>query len=163
MLKNNDQVRSQFCTCHNSSAAMICTNLWHYRIIRIIIQRTMIYIDLSCELMNPFIEWFPGTTGLILGLHPANERRCYKVTPSLIGWPQTYSESCARLRWQSISLFAPSQWETSLQSNTISHWLAANLESALYQVKVAVYILDKLTQSDPDASIYTRDNIWLTY
>ena len=28
-------------------------------------------------------------TGLILGLCPANERRCYKVTPSLIGWAQT--------------------------------------------------------------------------
>ena len=24
--------------------------------------------------------------GLILGLHPANERRRYKVTPSLTGW-----------------------------------------------------------------------------
>ena len=28
-------------------------------------------------------------TGLILGLHPANERRRYKVTPSLIGRAQT--------------------------------------------------------------------------
>ena len=28
-------------------------------------------------------------SGLILGLCPANERRCYKVTPSLIGWAQT--------------------------------------------------------------------------
>ena len=27
--------------------------------------------------------------GLILDLHPANERRRYKVTPSLIGWAQT--------------------------------------------------------------------------
>ena len=29
-------------------------------------------------------------TGPILGLHPANERRRYKVTPSLIGWAQTH-------------------------------------------------------------------------
>ena len=27
--------------------------------------------------------------GMILGLHPANERRRYKVTPSLFGWVQT--------------------------------------------------------------------------
>ena len=27
--------------------------------------------------------------GPILGLRPANERRRYKVTPSLIGWAQT--------------------------------------------------------------------------
>ena len=29
------------------------------------------------------------TAGLILGLHPANERRRYKITPSLIGLAQT--------------------------------------------------------------------------
>ena len=28
-------------------------------------------------------------SGLILGLHPANERCCYKVTPYLIGLAQT--------------------------------------------------------------------------
>ena len=33
--------------------------------------------------------WHVLCSGLILGLHPANERRCYKVTPSLIGWVQT--------------------------------------------------------------------------
>ena len=33
------------------------------------------------------ILWY--TAGLILGLRPANERRRYKVTPSLIGWAQT--------------------------------------------------------------------------
>ena len=27
--------------------------------------------------------------GLILGMHPVNERRRYKVTPSPIGWVQT--------------------------------------------------------------------------
>ena len=29
------------------------------------------------------------------------------------------------------SMFAPSQWETSLQSNAVSHWLGANQESTL--------------------------------
>ena len=29
------------------------------------------------------------SAGLILGLHPANERRHYKVMPSLTGWVQT--------------------------------------------------------------------------
>ena len=29
------------------------------------------------------------------------------------------------------SRLPPSQWETSLQSNAVSHWLGANLESAL--------------------------------
>ena len=32
------------------------------------------------------------------------------------------------------SMLAPSQWETSLQSNAASHWLGANLESALHRI-----------------------------
>ena len=32
--------------------------------------------------------WRDVIAGLILGLRPANERRRYKVTPSLIGWAQ---------------------------------------------------------------------------
>ena len=32
------------------------------------------------------------------------------------------------------SRLAPNQWETSLQCNTVSHWLGANLESALLYV-----------------------------
>ena len=34
-------------------------------------------------------------------------------------------------RYRADSQLAPSQWETSLQSNAVSHWLCANLESAL--------------------------------
>ena len=30
--------------------------------------------------------------------------------------------------------FAPSQWETLLQSNAVSHWLGTNLESALIDI-----------------------------
>ena len=46
------------------------------------------------------------------------------------------------------SRFAPSQWETSLQSNTISNWLGTNLESALtvlyaiYSSKLSVHTVE---------------------
>ena len=33
--------------------------------------------------------------------------------------------------YKADSRFAPSQWETLLQSNAVSHWLCANLDSAL--------------------------------
>ena len=39
------------------------------------------------------------------------------------------------------SRFAPSQWETSLQSNAVSHWLGANLESALQFPKISPAVL----------------------
>ena len=35
-----------------------------------------------------------GGSGPILGLYPANERRRYKVTASLIGWAQTWTHPC---------------------------------------------------------------------
>ena len=35
------------------------------------------------------------------------------------------------MRFRADSRFAPNQWETLLQSNTVSHWLGATLESAL--------------------------------
>ena len=42
---------------------------------------------------DPVIYWkiknSQSSPALILGLRPANERRRYKVTPSLIGWAQT--------------------------------------------------------------------------
>ena len=34
-------------------------------------------------------SWKSQRTGLILGLRSANEKRRYKVMPSLIGWAQT--------------------------------------------------------------------------
>ena len=40
------------------------------------------------------------------------------------------------------SRFAPSQWETSLQSNAVSHWLGANLELALEMYLHSLSFLD---------------------
>ena len=39
-------------------------------------------------------------TGLILGLCPANERCCYKVMPSLIGWAQTQNQPWLSYDWR---------------------------------------------------------------
>ena len=38
------------------------------------------------------------------------------------------------------SRFAPSQWETLLQNNTVSNWLGTNLESALYIGQLRAFI-----------------------
>ena len=48
------------------------------------------------------------------------------ITPTLV--------SCSTYRVD--SMIAPSQWKTSLQSNAVSHWLGANLESALTYVAI---------------------------
>ena len=48
------------------------------------------------SILMEWVEYFEHWDGikpiparLIVGLHPANERRRYKVTSSLIGWAQT--------------------------------------------------------------------------
>ena len=46
--------------------------------------------------------------------------------------PKLSGSSSLSLYFRADSRFAPSQWVTSLQSNTVSHWLGASLESALY-------------------------------
>ena len=42
------------------------------------------------------------------------------------------SVSCQIVYHRTDSRFAPSQWETALLCNDVSHWLGANLASALY-------------------------------
>ena len=56
---------------------------------------------------------------MCIGWHPFGHLLC------LGSHPVWYSISGADSR------LAPSQWETSLQSNSVSHWLGANLKSAL--------------------------------
>ena len=46
------------------------------------------YLNLDFSLVR-FSDIHLRGTGLILGLHLASERLCYKLTPSLIGWAQT--------------------------------------------------------------------------
>ena len=41
-----------------------------------------------CKEVELWLDEHASITGMILGLRSANERRRYKVTPSLIGWAQ---------------------------------------------------------------------------
>ena len=53
-----------------------------------------------CATDLPWVHsWFVVyvRTGLNLSLRPANERRHYKVTPSLIGWAQTQNQPCSHV------------------------------------------------------------------
>ena len=48
--------------------------------------------------------------GLILGLCPANERRRYFVTTSLIGWAQAMNNQGAVERYPKCKFILPGQW-----------------------------------------------------
>ena len=65
----------------------------------------MYYFLALCNWYLPFviiihliqISIFDPQSGLILGLHPANERRRYFVMNSLIGWAQILNQPCSVL------------------------------------------------------------------
>ena len=59
--------------------------------------------------------------------HFSNVIYCLRFTVYILF--TVYGESVYGIR--ADPKFAPSQWVTSLQSNAVSHWLGANLESSL--------------------------------
>ena len=59
------------------------------------------------------------STGLILGLCPANERRRYKVVPSLIGWAQTYNQPLKHASYCMKNMYA-SHGRSTLQNDSCS-------------------------------------------
>ena len=59
--------------------------------------------------------------------------------------------------FRAYARFAPSQLETSLQSNTVSHWLGTNLESALLYYDTTWCALDN------KQSIFFRRNLFIVH
>ena len=58
------------------------------------------------------------------------------------------------------SRLAPSQWQTWLQSNAVSHWLGTNLESALcMQSSGNIGILGSELHDEHQASTWIKDNL----
>ena len=59
-LKDNDQIRSQFCTCHDSSAVVACAKLWYGLIIRNTIPTRRIFTRFQLWAHKMFVRWVPG-------------------------------------------------------------------------------------------------------
>ena len=79
-------------------------------------------------------DWFVHTTSLIARFMGPT---CWPHEPCYLGWYHTKSPHQSALHidlTKADSRFVPSQWETSLQSNAVSHRLGANLESALLTI-----------------------------
>ena len=60
------------------------------------------------------------------------------------------------------SKFVPSQWETLLQGNVVSHWLGANLESALTAVSSDTQYTSSIYLLQYDNWLRPGDAIWCT-
>ena len=63
----------------------------------------------ECDLCDIIISWYP--TRIILGMGSSNERPCYNVTWSLIGWAHAQNYPCPKLhKMQQLTLFCSHQY-----------------------------------------------------
>ena len=61
------------------------------------------------------------------------------------------------IKYKADSRLAPSQWETLLWSNTVSHWLGANLESSLKKLTVYMFLVE--TNEEPIGNFIELDDL----
>ena len=127
--KDDSTVRARQAANHIQSSAIITwSNIVRYYInnyrnwgrisIRCLIHKDNSYIALNGELWGVFCEYFwenwPNFNGTALYY------RWGRILEEGYCW--------ADILFRADSRFAPSQWETSLQSKAVSHWLGANLD-----------------------------------
>ena len=108
-----------------------------------------------------------GYSGIILCMHPANERRCYNVTLSLIGWAHTQNEpwislgllscSATTIRWKN-RLLNPKQARSDL---SIGHLKDRLFMFIISDAEISIYWRVKLTKCDLtviDSCIQSKHN-----
>ena len=78
-----------------------------------------------------------ASSGLILGVRPANERHRYKVTASLIGWAQTQNQP-----WNIIYKGAEYRWllvVNSLRPIQHVHYFVHNIFKLIFFMKIVAF------------------------
>ena len=84
----------------------------------------------QCKQQRNHIKYlqYRSLPGAIVPVGIPAQRASHVVSVSIPWRHHVYHRADSRL--------APSQWETSLQSNVVSHWLGAKLESSLYHIHI---------------------------
>ena len=77
----------------------------------------------QCKFKRWYLSWCDTLTHW--PPRPVTPQFCFQLTPS------NFSQAPIGNKCRADSRFVPSQWNTALLCNDVSHWLGANLESAL--------------------------------
>ena len=123
-LTNDNSIRPQFCTCHNSSAVVTCANLWPDWIIRIIIIAKRIFTWFLLWAHKPFVNWTPGvfvssTRDVLLSTADPNEQQikpvwCQQRSISeeicQVPVPSQCWEMTENSKWKYSSMFSENNW-----------------------------------------------------
>ena len=89
----------------------------------VILLAILLFVEQLVEANNTSkiqITLFLGNIVMYLYLHHSSRMKSYRLL-----------RFCSSARLRADYRFAPSQWETALLCNNVSHWLGASLESAL--------------------------------
>ena len=121
-------------------------------------------ISLSAEVILTFFDGIlPNLAIFILVYVSSNHRAhgCWRndaVTQQRQTCANVIYSSKARFYCRADSRFAPSQWETALLCNDVSHWLGVSLESVLYwQGLVTLVIIGRTDDLNlPNATYYVQ-------
>ena len=103
LIDSDYAIRSQICTCLDSSAVMTCANLWPDLVIIFRTRATCVFTISKLWVHDMFVK-------------------LYVEVISFLG-DTSVCNLIPRIRDHFV--YAPSQWETKLQCNTISHWPVA--------------------------------------
>ena len=111
---------------------------------------------------SKFIDNMSNNSGLFLGLHPANERCCYKVTPCLIGWAQAKNQPCNSSSFHQLLFSTLSCFMSGVGQKAISHYtyvflsLSANI-CEKWCFPVILFLTIELLQNEIFANAATVD------
>ena len=88
------------------------------------------------------------------GVYHSSTLRIYRIVESKYVVRCYHTSVACLIKYRADSRFAPSQWETALLCNDVSHWLGASLESALKYIITSPYQLK--SSFNPTNNIYNR-------
>ena len=87
-------------------------------------------VQFTCDWMDDVWMWRQVHSGFHQPPNVLKNRIVFFYSPGTL-IPIQWNVSGIKDIFSTVSRFAASQWETALLCNDVSHWLAANLESAL--------------------------------
>ena len=103
-------------------------------------------------------RWNSTNSGLILGSRPANERRRYKVTPSLIGRAQIYYQHCNCSR-----LFSGASRLNLFYSILNIYWGLGKVIGVSSSSADDLWVIHSISQMISDVAILLHTSLWLPF
>ena len=152
-------------SCQRYNKANECRNLFHILTSSRcgLIYRTYMYWQSLLWRHELWFYLYPIKPGRWAAGFPIRHNKCDQPQVLSIEWGIIAWHAVYICEYRADSRFAPSQWETWLLCNDVSHWLGAILESALEYMHNADLMKCAFLTIPPDVDISTCTYLQLQY